>query len=279
MEVIELNSSSVFDGVPVIDFHAHAFPDKIVDPATNQLANHYELKVGRTGTFKDLMASAEEAGIAKICMHMAATNEKQVEIGNTWIAEHVSENVIGFGSLHVNYKNYVEELERMENIGISGIKFHADFQAFAIDDPKMWPIYEAIGDRFLVMFHVGDKKLNYSSPIRLKKVLENFPSMKIIAAHLGGYSKWDEAEQTLLGKNLWIDTSSTTWCLQSQEIARIIRCHDSEKVLFGTDYPIVSHRQELEAFSRIPLTEEEQEKILYKNGDRLLGFIKEKRKV
>lgn len=275
--MVELNILDYTDGLPVIDFHAHAFPEKIADPATKQLAEHYRLTIGRAGTYDDLLESAKEAGVARLCIHMAATNEKQVEVGNSWIAEHLSENIIGFGSLHLNYKDFIKELDRMETMGITGVKLHADFQGFAIDDPGMWPIYEAIGERFLVMFHVGDRQSGLSLPSRLRKVLDHFPAMKIIAAHLGGFARWTEARESLLGKNLWVDTSSTTWMLPPEEIARLIRSHDPQKVLFGTDYPIVSHLQELKAFSKIPLTTDEREKILWRNAANLLKTVQKRK--
>lgn len=266
-------------GCPVIDFHAHAFPEKVAVPASELLASHYKLNVSCSGTFDHLLKSSHEAGVKKICLHMAATNADQVTVVNDWIAERCSDSIIGFGSLHADYKDFLSEIDRMEELGLTGIKFHSDFQGFAIDDPRMWPVYEAIGERFLVMFHVGDRELDLSNPVRLARVLDSFPHMKAIAAHLGGWSQWREAREFILGRNVYIDTSSTTWMLPPEEISRLIRCHDIEKVLFGTDYPIVSPQDELAAFAKIPLTHEEREKILWTNGIRLLSeFELQKRK-
>lgn len=262
---------------PVIDFHAHAFPDKIALPAVEQLASHYHLKVSRPGTMDDLLESSREAGISKLCLHAAATNAEQVEITNNWMAQQCSDCIAGFGSLHIDYPEFAAELDRMETLGLTGIKFHADFQGFAIDDPRMWPLYEAIDDRFLVMFHVGDKVSDLSNPVRLSRVLDDFPRMKAIAAHLGGWSKWQEAKNYLLGRDLYIDTSSTTWVLRVEEIAELIRVHDINRVLFGTDYPIVSHQEELEAFAKIPLSQDERERILWKNASKLLQEFQMKR--
>lgn len=265
-----MEAGEPFAGVPVIDFHAHAFPDKIAVPATELLSTHYRLTVSCQGTFDHLIQSAGEAGVEKLCVHMAATNQDQVEIANSWLSDHCSESVYGFGSLHVDYTNFEDELDRMENLGLTGVKFHAEFQGFAIDDPRMYPVYEAIGDRFLVMFHVGDRQSDLSNPVRLARVLDNFPHMKAIAAHLGGWSKWTEARENILGRDVYIDTSSTTWVIEPEEIAALIRLHDINRVLFGTDYPIVSHKTELEAFAKVPVSDEEMEKILWKNADELL---------
>ena len=265
-----MNQGEIPINTPVIDFHAHAFPDKIAEPAVLQLATHYQLNVARPGTLQDMLKSAREARVSKLCLHAVATSAEQVVATNDWIAGQCSEFIVGFGSIHVDFPDFLAELNRMKTLGLTGVKFHSEFQGFAIDDRRMWPVYEAIGDRFLVMFHVGDRSSDLSNPARLGRVLDEFPRMKAVAAHLGGWSKWQEAEDNILGKNVYIDTSSTTWVLPVEEIARLIRVHDIDKVLFGTDYPIVSHQEELRAFMEIPLTWEEREKILWKNADRLL---------
>lgn len=274
-----MNHKSELSGCPVIDFHAHAFPEKIALPATDLLASHYKLTVSCPGTFDHLVQSSREAGVEKICLHMAATNADQVIIANNWIAERCSDSIIGFGSLHADYTDFEAEIDRMEGLGLTGIKFHSDFQRFNIDDPRMWPVYEAIGERFLVMFHVGDRESDFANPARLARVLDTFPGMKAIAAHLGGWSKWKEASEFILGRDVYVDTSSTTWMLPPEEISQLIRRHDINKVLFGTDYPIVSAEEELAAFAKIPLSDEEREKILWTNGNKLLSeFEQQKRK-
>lgn len=265
-----MHFDSEFADMSVIDFHTHAFPAKIAGPAVEQLASHYKLKVACPGTLPDLLRCAREAGVMKLCLHAAATNPEQVEQTNNWIAGHCSDFIVGFGSIHRDYKNFSAELDRMETLGLTGIKFHAEFQGFAIDDRRMWPIYEAIGDRFLVMFHVGDRESDLSNPVRLGRVLDNFPNLKAIAAHLGGWSRWREARDHILGRDVYVDTSSTTWALPPAEVADIIRTHDIDRVLFGSDYPIVSPGQELNAFARLPLTSGEKEKILWQNAARLL---------
>lgn len=263
--------------IPVVDFHAHAFPDKIAGSATELLAEHYKLKVSCPGTLDHLLQSSREAGVVKICLHMAATNAEQVQIANDWIADKCSDSLIGFGSIHVDYKDCLSELDRMESLGLTGVKLHADFQGFAIDNPRMWPIYDAIGERFLIMFHVGDRKSDLSNPYRLGRVLTAFPRLKAVAAHLGGWSRWVEAREHILGKDIYIDTSSTTWMLQPGEIAELIKLHDENRVLFGTDYPIVTPKEELKEFLKVPLSAGKMEKILWKNAENLLEEFKNRR--
>ncbi|MBC7765764.1 MAG: amidohydrolase family protein [Hyphomonadaceae bacterium] len=121
------------------------------------------------------------------------------------------------------------------------------------------------------MIHTGDVNETYSSPFRLANVLNWFPNLTVIAAHLGGYSKWEEAAEFLHGKHLYIDTSSSIAYLGAEKATKIIRAHGVDKVLFGTDYPKVRHKEELALFLSLPLTEDERRKILYDNAFKLLN--------
>lgn len=260
----------------VIDFHAHAFSEKIADRAVENLENHYQVTIPNRGTMEDLLDSAQEGEIRHLVLCSAATKPEVVKINNTWVATKAKENpelVTGFGSLHAGTTDFVAELKRMEELDLKGVKIHPDFQGFDIDDPRMFPIYEEIGDRFLLLVHVGDKISSASKPAKLAKVVKAFPSLRIVAAHLGGWSCWDEARECLLKKDIYIDTSSTFWCLSKDERVELMRYHGTHRVLFGTDYPIRRHKLELEDFISLPLTDREKEDILFNNAKRLLGLI------
>ncbi|MBZ4646942.1 MAG: uncharacterized protein PWR27_1075 [Petroclostridium sp.] len=257
----------------VIDFHSHAFPEAVEEKAVRNLGEYYSLEMPCRGRIQDLLESAAEGNIEKLVVHATATRAGQVENVNNWIASITNDdNIIGFGTLHPDYPHIKEELDRIERLGLKGIKLHPEFQAFDIDDPRMYPIYEEIGSRLPVLFHMGDENLDYSSPSKLAKVLELFPKLKVVAAHLGGYARWNEVRQHLIGKDFFMDTSSSLWRLEPGEAVDIIRSHGADKVFFGTDYPIASHRDELNRFMNLALTEEEREMILFKNACNFLNL-------
>ena len=162
------------------------------------------------------------------------------------------------------------EIQRIKNHGLRGFKFHPDFQAFNIDDDKALFMYDEIGCDYPIVLHVGDKKLDFSNPERLARVLEKFPEHKFVAAHMGGYSMWDKETKFLVGKNVWFDTSSTMWEIEPQKMTDMIRAHGADKVLFGTDYPAVSLVAEAKRIEELALTDEEKDKIFYKNAAVLL---------
>jgi len=256
----------------ILDVHAHAFPDKIYIKAVQQLETYYGINITNQGNLKGLQLSAKEAGVTHLAVNTVATSASYVGPANDWIINLIKQDIIGLGTMHPDYLEPVKKLERLAQFGVKGIKFHAEFQNFLLDDPKMWPIYEAIADRFVVMFHMGDKSSTNSEPRRLANVLDAFPKMKVIAAHLGGWSMWDAAEKYLLQRDIYLDTSSTQWCLEPDRIYQIIKKHGIDRVLFGTDYPIRNHREELEAFETLPFSQKERDKILWHNGCKLFNL-------
>jgi len=254
----------------IIDFHAHAFPEAIAEKAVENLEEHYRIKIANKGCLENLIDNLNEARVDKAVLLSAATNELQVRKTNDWLVQSKSDRVIPFGTLHPKYSDFLQELSFLKSKGIKGIKFHSDFQRFNIDDKRMWPIYEAIEEDFIVLFHVGDEKLNFSSPKKLATILNSFPKMKIVAAHLGGYMRWDEVKTYLLGRNLYFDTSSCFWRLPPDKIHELIVAHGVDKVLFGTDYPIKTCREEISNVLNLPLTLEDKKKILGLNAAKLL---------
>jgi predicted TIM-barrel fold metal-dependent hydrolase len=122
-----------------------------------------------------------------------------------------------------------------------------------------------------MLMHMGDANVTSSCPQRLAKILQRFPGLVVIASHLGGYSMWDESMAYLVGKNVYFDTSSSLAFLTPKKAANIIRAHGTDKVLFGSDYPMWLPGDELKRFMALALTDEENEKILYGNAAKLFG--------
>lgn len=258
----------------IIDFHTHAFPEKVADKAVSFLGEHYHMDMKNGGRLNDLCQSAQNANIDIIVVHASATTSRQVESVNTWIGEKANgTSMIGFGSIHPDYEGDIQqELNRIKHLGLKGIKLHPDFQAFHIDDPKMDKIYEKLDETLPVLFHLGDENLDYSAPRRLANVLERFPNIVAIGAHMGGYMCWDEAEEYLFGRNLYIDTSSCLHCMDGERLMELIRKHGMDKVVFGTDYPIVTHKEELKKMMALPLSECERNQILWENAAKILSI-------
>lgn len=261
----------------IIDFHCHVFPSKIAEKATNHVGDYYGLQMHGNGTVESLVSSAQKDGITpRFLIHSSATKPQQVETVNDFVSEIAKDKkqFIGFGTIHKDYENHAGEIERMKNLGLQGIKLHPDFQGFFIDDEAMFGIYEIAEKNGLpLLFHVGDKNTDFSTPVRLSKVADMFPKLKIIAAHMGGYTAWKEAVEHLYPKNnVWVDTSSTTVALSHRQVSELIHLRGVNKVLFGSDYPIQTTAEAAMDVMRFDLTGKEREMIFSKNAIELLGL-------
>lgn len=258
----------------LIDFHAHVFPADIAAKAVANLEEYYGCRWHGTGELDDLRRGADEAGISATVIFSCATKPEQVININNFISKLVDADptrLIGFGTLHPDFGDFHSELRRISELGLRGLKFHPDFQNFAIDDPRMMRIYEAVGNDLVMLFHVGDEHSDLSSPKRLATVLDAFPGARIVAAHLGGYMRWDEAEKYLIGRDLWLDSSSSLHRLPAETARRLIISHGVERVLFASDYPAARPAEAIEQLRSLKLPEDAMERICHLNAEKLLG--------
>lgn len=261
----------------IVDLHNHIFPEKIADRAVASIGCFYDSPMEGKGTVEDMLMSGTKAGIGYFIISSTATTNEQVTVINNFIAEKSAsdDRMIGFGSIYPAFPKPADEIDRIISLGLKGIKLHSDFQEYNIDDPIMYPIYEALEGRLPVIFHIGDYRMDYSNPSRLAKVLKKFPKLTAIAAHLGGYTVWDDLGDVLIGENLYIDTSSALMFLPPERAVDIIRRHGIDKVLYGTDYPMWSHDVELNRIQNLGLSREETKQILSDNACKLFSLQSE----
>ncbi len=258
----------------IIDVHTHIFPEKIAEKAIENIGNYYHLKMWGKGTVNELLKSGGKIGVEKYVVHSSATRAAQVRSINRFVADTVKshDNLIGFGTLHADLKDIEKELETVISLGLKGIKLHPEFQHFQVDNPTMFPIYRAVEGKLPVLMHMGDENDDNSSPERLARILDKFPDLIVIAAHFGGYSMWDASLRYLIGSKVYMDTCSSLAFLEPQKAVDMIRRHGTDKFLFGTDYPMWDHANELERFMKLNLNEEERMRILYDNAVRLFNL-------
>ncbi len=256
----------------IVDFHTHIYPAKIAHTAVDAISQFYSIAMSGQGTSEHLLQEGGKIGVSRYVVHSVATTPAQVVSINDFIARETQAHpeFVGFATLHPGFEDMASEVDRAIDLGLRGIKVHPDFQEFNIDDDAAMTIYRAIEGRLPILFHMGDKTRDFSAPRRLREVLERFPNLVVIGAHFGGYNAWEESKKYLLSQNLYFDTSSSLFCLPPEEAAQMIHAHGADKMLFGTDYPMWDHQEELARFLALPLTEEERIAILAKNARTLL---------
>lgn len=254
----------------IIDFHAHIFPDKIAKKATENIGHFYGIEMSGSGSVNSLIKSAEEFNVEKFVVHSTATTHHQVSAINDFIFSKISneKRFIGFMTLHPDMTK--EEIDEAITLnverGMRGIKLHPDFQRFYVDDKNAYKIYECAEGRLPILFHAGDSRYEFSEPKRIANIAREFPSLTVIAAHLGGYSRWNEVSVYENLQNVYFDSSSSSYFISPQDNADIIRMLGIDRVFFGTDFPMWNFKGEIERISSLPLSEEEFEKLFYKNA-------------
>ncbi len=260
------------------DFHTHVFHPKIAEKVLVQLKNHYGINPVGTGLVEDLLVFLDKAGIQRAVVHTAATSPDQVIPANNWaiFLQGTYSRLNAFGTLHPDYINWKSELDRLERKGIKGLKFHPDFQGYDLADPRLLPFFEAIGNRFVLMFHVGDRlppDENPSSPGKLAAIRKKYPDLVIVAAHLGGYLHWDDSLQYLAGTDVFLDTSSSLPFIDDGLLKKILNRHPLDRMLFGSDYPLFDPAVETGLLKSRAGFKEKQIHRLLKNGSDLLDKV------
>jgi len=260
---------------PIIDFHAHIYPEKIATRASRAIGEFYNADILYDGTVAELLESGSRAGVVHYIVHSTATKSEQVVSINDFIIGEVGKErrFTGFGTIHPDFTDAAGEAERIRAAGLRGVKLHPDFQKFEADCPAMDPVYEILADADLpVLIHAGDCRFDFSGPRRIAHVLDKHPRLRLIAAHFGGYTEWNEAFDLLAGRELMFDTSSTFWKLPREAALAMIRKHGTGRFLFGSDFPMWDHREELGRFLSLGLSPEENRAILRENALAYLGL-------
>ncbi len=283
----------------IIDFHTHTFPEAISKQVLEKLGKAAGVLPATNGAASGLAASMKEAGINYSVNLPVMTRSGQVSSVNhnllAGMEALAADGILTFGGMHPDYENYKDELRRLARAGIRGIKLHPAYQKVDLDDIRMKRIIACAEELGLItLIHAGiDIGLydhNYSSVAQILTVLSEVRPEKFVLAHMGNWARWDEVESDLAGAPLFMDTAFSVGpldpypdapanpyshvVLDDNAFLRIARKHGTDRILFATDSPWQPQKRYVERFRRIGLTEEEQQQILGKNAERLLGLEK-----
>ena len=127
--------------------------------------------------------------------------------------------------------------------------------------------------RIPLLIHAGDYRYHYSNPDNILRFLDAVPDITLIGAHFSGWSVQMQAKEKLAGiPNLYVDTSSSFYCLTDEQIVELIYAFGTDRCLFGTDYPMWRPEVELARLRSLGLSETDLRKILFENAQKLLNL-------
>ena len=257
-----------------IDAHCHVYPPAIALKAAKATGDFYGEAPFGEGTIDDLIENGKKAGIDKFIVQSVATTKAQVRKINEFIAGEVAKHpdtLIGLGTLHPESDDITGDFEHLKSLGLKGVKLHHDIQGFKLDDYRCLKMYELCErDSIPVLLHTGDHRYDFSNPNRLMPILQIYTGLTVIGAHFGGWSIWDEASRKLCDfPNLFVDCSSSMSYIKPELSAEIIRRYGTDRVLFGTDYPLHSPVNEINILLSLGFTDDDYKKIFSENARRV----------
>lgn len=261
----------------IIDFHAHAFPDHIAESAVPALAERGNVIPCLDGKIDSLLASMDQAGVEKSVLCSIATRPGQFDSILAWSQAIRSERLVPFPSFHPDNPKALENIRIIQQEGFKGVKLHPYYQDFKVDEERMFPFYEKIMASGLILvmhtgYDIGFPREDLAGPARIKRVVERFPELKIIATHMGAWEMWDEVDELLLGHRVYIDISFSLQYMERDKAREMILAHPADRILFGTDSPWACQDEVAEMLRSLDLGEERERRIFRDNALELLDI-------
>ena len=279
----------------IIDFHTHTFPARVAERIIAQLTSNGNVPHYSDGSPEGLSASMQRAGIeCAVNLPVMTRPDQVVHIHDgllqnlPWFEEH---GIITFGGMHPAFEAFREEILRLKEHGIKGIKLHPAYQQTDLDDPRYLKLIDAASEAGMItILHagldIGFPEHDYASVDHILTVLKEVRPEKLVLAHMGGWQNWDLVEKYLAGAPLWLDTAFSLgelgpapdemkpgtyhYNLTQEDFVRLVRKHGADHVLFGSDSPWADQTDYLGRLLDMPLTDVEKEAILGINAAKLL---------
>jgi predicted TIM-barrel fold metal-dependent hydrolase len=281
------------DAVVAIDIHTHAEVGRAGEdglrPEWREAAKKYFGEEAQP-TVEDVAAYYRERNIAAVVFTVdAETVTGRPAVPNEEVAAVAAANddvLIPFASVDPHRPNAADEVERLvRDHGVRGFKFHPNIQAFFPNDRAFYPVYEAIQAAGVpALFHSGHSgigsglpggggiRLKYSNPMHVDDVAVDFPDLQIVLAH-PSFPWQDEAISVALHKRqVYIDLSGWSPKYFPPQLVQYANTLLKDRVLFGSDYPMITPDRWLADFEEAPFRDEVRPLVLKENAARLLGL-------
>jgi len=278
----------------IIDFHTHVFPPDVKknrnkyierDPCFAILYSDPKAKIA---TADELIASMDEAGVdISVILNIGWTTHELCVETNDYIIDAVSrypQRLAGFCAVQPNSpKAAAAEIERCARAGIKGVgEMRPDIQLFDLgDEMVMMPLAEVLKEHKLALLLHSSEPIGHDYPGKgimfpdvIYPFITSFPDLTIICAHWGGglpfYALMPEVKKAL--SNVYFDSAASPFLYTPQVYNQVIQLVGADKVLFGSDYPLLKQSRLLSEIETLDMPEETKNLVLAGNALGLLGI-------
>ena len=276
----------------IIDFHTHVFPPRVKQKRSQYnerdpcFALLYDKKEAKIATAEELIESMDQAGIdASVIVNLGwMTHELCVET-NDYILESIArypKRLIGFCTVQPQSLDAaIAEIERCAQSGARGIgEMRPDIQLLDLEDESIIsPLMETIGKHRLILLTHASEPAGHDytgkgiiTPDVLYPFITRYPDVTIVCAHWGGglpfYTLMPEVKKAL--QNVYFDTAASPFLYQPRIYSLVSELVGADRILFGSDYPLLPQNRLLQEIDSIGLAKEEKDLILSGNAKRLL---------
>ena len=278
----------------IIDFHTHVFPPQIKKNRNKYIDSDpcfailYSNPKAKLATVDELIASMDEAGVdISVIVNIGWTTHELCVETNDYILESVArypDRLIGFCAVQPqSYEAAAEEIERCARGGIRGVgELRPDMQLLDLRDKEMMePLVEVMKKYKLILLTHTSEPVGHDypgkgsiTPDMLYPFIDSFPDLPIVCAHWGGglpfYALMPEVKQAMT--NVFFDTAASPLLYSPEIYHQVTRLVGADKILFGSDYPLLTQNRTINEIKSSDLPEEAKGQILGGNAQKLLSI-------
>ena len=278
----------------IIDFHTHVFSPRIKKNRGQYIDNDpcfallYSNKEAKLATADELIDSMDSAGIdISVIVNLGWTTHELCVETNDYILESIARyprRLIGFGAVQPQSpEDAAAEIERCVRGGIKGVgELRPDRQLFDITRKEvMQPFIEVLMKHKLILLLHASEPVGHNYPGKgsitpniLYPFIASFPNLTTVCAHWGGglpfYALMPEVKQAM--KNVYFDTAASPFLYSPQIYSQVSQLIGADRILFGSDYPLLAQTRLLQEIGSADLPEEAKSLILAGNAQKLLGI-------
>lgn len=278
----------------IIDFHTHILPPGIRENRTGYSSrdNCFDLLYAdpraKIATAEEIVENMAEEGIdLSVVLNIGWESHELCRETNDYIIEAIArypDKLVGFCAIQpLAGDEAVKEIERCAHSGIKGIgELRSDTQGFDFGDKEiMGPVVEAAMTHDMILLTHSSEPVGHVYPGKgtitpdiIYRFIQHFPDANLVCAHWGGglpfYALMPEVSKSL--ENVYFDTAASPFLYQNDIFDHVAKLVGEDKILYGSDYPLISQNRIIKAINALDLSQETKNKVLGGNAQKLLAL-------